>query len=35
MIEFQSPLIKGKLINRYKRFFADVELENGAPIQAA
>ena len=34
MIEFQSPLIKGKLINRYKRFFADVELENGDIVTA-
>lgn len=28
-MKFISPLIKGKLIKRYKRFFADVELKNG------
>ncbi len=28
-MEFESPLIKGTLIKRYKRFLADVTLENG------
>ncbi len=27
-MEFTKSLIKGKLINRYKRFFADVKLDN-------
>ncbi len=34
MIKFQSPLLKGTLISRYKRFFADVELENGEIVTA-
>lgn len=35
MIEFSSPLHKGKLIKRYKRFLADVELvESGQVITA-
>tara|TARA_A100000171_G_C2135123_1_gene149620 strand:+ start:1272 stop:1976 length:705 start_codon:yes stop_codon:yes gene_type:complete len=29
-----SPLLKGKLIRRYKRFLADIELENGEIITA-
>ncbi|MBO9505900.1 DNA/RNA nuclease SfsA [Thalassospira sp. A3_1] len=29
-----SPLIQGKLIKRYKRFLADIELENGDMITA-
>ena len=29
-----SPLIRGKLIKRYKRFLADIELENGDMITA-
>lgn len=33
-MEFKSALIKGKLIKRYKRFMADVELENGEVITA-
>ncbi|WP_416306406.1 DNA/RNA nuclease SfsA [Neptunicella sp. SCSIO 80796] len=28
-MKFVSPLIKGKLIKRYKRFFADIELDDG------
>lgn len=28
------PLIKGKLIKRYKRFLADIELENGETVTA-
>ncbi|MEZ7880441.1 MAG: DNA/RNA nuclease SfsA [Rhodospirillales bacterium] len=33
-MEFLDPLIKGKLIKRYKRFMADVELENGDVVTA-
>ena len=28
-MKYQEKLIKGKFLKRYKRFFADVELENG------
>jgi sugar fermentation stimulation protein A len=31
---FSDPLIPGKLIKRYKRFLADVELENGEVVTA-
>ena len=31
---FDSPLIKGKLIRRYKRFLADITLEDGSQITA-
>ena len=31
---FKRPLLKGKLIARYKRFFADVELDTGEIITA-
>ena len=34
MIEFPSTLKKGKLISRYKRFFADVELDTGEIVTA-
>jgi sugar fermentation stimulation protein A len=27
MVQFSNPLVEGKLLKRYKRFFADVELE--------
>lgn len=33
-MKFQNELIKGSLIKRYKRFLADVELENGEQITA-
>ena len=33
-MEFDSPLIRGTLIKRYKRFLADVTLENGDQITA-
>lgn len=33
-MKFVSPLIKGKLIKRYKRFFADVELTHGQLVTA-
>lgn len=31
---FSPPLLKGSLIKRYKRFLADIELENGTLITA-
>lgn len=33
-MKFETDLIKGKLIKRYKRFMADVELENGDVVTA-
>jgi sugar fermentation stimulation protein A len=33
-MRFSTPLIPGKLIKRYKRFLADIELENGEIITA-
>lgn len=33
-MEFDSPLIKGTLIRRYKRFLADISLANGDQITA-
>lgn len=33
-MKFQDPLIKGKLIKRYKRFMADIELEGGDVVTA-
>ena len=33
-MKFETPLIKGTLIKRYKRFLADVTLENGDMITA-
>jgi len=34
-MQFKSPLIRGKLIRRYKRFLADVKLDTGETITAA
>lgn len=31
---FEKPLVKGKLIRRYKRFLAEVELESGEAVTA-
>ena len=33
-MKFENPLIKGTLIKRYKRFMADVELEDGSVVVA-
>jgi len=33
-MRFETPLIPGKLIKRYKRFLADIELESGEIITA-
>jgi len=33
-MNFDSPLIKGKLIKRYKRFLADIVLDDGSEITA-
>lgn len=33
-MRFQSPLIRGTLIRRYKRFLADVRLEDGQAVTA-
>ena len=33
-MKFHAPLIKGQLIKRYKRFMADVRLENGSLVTA-
>lgn len=33
-MKFPTPLLKGTLIKRYKRFLADVELESGAMVTA-
>jgi len=31
-MQFVSPLVRGVLVQRYKRFFADVMLDDGTPI---
>ena len=33
-MRFPSPLVRGRLLQRYKRFFADVELEDGGLVTA-
>jgi sugar fermentation stimulation protein A len=33
-MRFPSPLLRGELVRRYKRFFADVVLEDGAAVTA-
>jgi sugar fermentation stimulation protein A len=33
-MKFDTPLIEGVLVNRYKRFFADVRLPNGEVVTA-
>ena len=33
-MKFDTPLIGGTLIKRYKRFLADVELDNGRKVTA-
>ena len=33
-MKFTSPLIEGRLISRYKRFFADIELADGCVVTA-
>lgn len=33
-MKFQTPLIEGRLVKRYKRFFADVELAGGERVTA-
>jgi sugar fermentation stimulation protein A len=33
-MKFPSPLIKGRLVRRYKRFLSDIELETGESITA-
>lgn len=34
MVTFSSPLLEGRLLKRYKRFFADVELPSGEIVTA-
>jgi len=33
-MKFSSPLIEGRLVSRYKRFFADIELADGTVVTA-
>ncbi|MGB8316245.1 MAG: DNA/RNA nuclease SfsA, partial [Aestuariivirga sp.] len=34
-MQFKRPLVRGKLIKRYKRFLTDVELDTGETVTAA
>jgi len=34
LMKFTTPLIEGRLISRYKRFFADIELTDGSTVTA-
>jgi sugar fermentation stimulation protein A len=33
-VRFPSPLLRGRLVERYKRFFADVDLDEGGVVTA-
>jgi sugar fermentation stimulation protein A len=33
-MEFVQPLVRGRLVQRYKRFFADVAFDDGTEITA-
>jgi sugar fermentation stimulation protein A len=33
-MRFPSPLVRGRLVQRYKRFFADAVLDDGTPVTA-
>jgi sugar fermentation stimulation protein A len=33
-VQYDTPLVAGRLVQRYKRFFADVTLEDGTPLTA-
>jgi sugar fermentation stimulation protein A len=33
-MDFPQPLVRGVLVSRYKRFFADVVLDDGTPVTA-
>src|SRR5690349_12900151 len=34
LMDFSSPLVRGRLVSRYKRFFADVVLDDGTALTA-